>query len=253
MRWRWLACLAAITASAAVLTTKLQDNTIAAWNVYIERAERSIAAPDRPMMNLRGDGPSLADLNPNGDNADEDVPGGYIHHWMGAVRIRNIAPATVRDVLEDYAGYARVYAPRLKQASANRIADGPAGRIYDVTLVSEQVENFGIHFAFNIRSRVTFRTVGAETRIESRSHLIRESDSGKAPYLDLLPEGNDHGIVWRLNSYWSLRQAGDAVYAECQVISLSRKPLFGMKDQVKNRARNSLQATLVETRNRALR
>ena len=262
MRWQRIggpvAIWAAISASAAVLTTKLQDNTIAAWNAYIERAERTIAAPNRPLMNLRGDAPALADLNPNGDNAGEDVPGGYIHHWIGAVRIPNIAPAAVREVLEDYPDYARIYAPRLKQASANRMEanrmeDDPAGRIYDVTLVSEQVENFGIHFAFNIRSRVTFRTLGPEIRIDSRSYLIRESDSGKAPYLDLLPEGNDHGIVWRLNSYWRLRQEGGAVYAECQVISLSRKPLFGMKDQVKNRARNSLQATLVETRNRALR
>jgi hypothetical protein len=119
--------------------------------------------------------------------------------------------------------------------------------------VSEQVEGFGVHFAFNIRSHVTFRNAGNEARVESRSYLIRESDSGKAPFLDLLPEGNDHGIAWRLNSYWRLRQTGDAVYAEFQVISLSRKPLFGMRDQVKNRARNSLRDTLIETRDRALR
>jgi hypothetical protein len=252
MRWRWAACLVAVAASAAVLTSKLQDNTVASWNVYIERAERTMT-PGRPMMNLRADGPTLTDLNPNGDNAGEDVPGGYVHHWIGAVRIRNSSVAAVRGVLEDYAHYAMIYGPRLRQASAARLEDSPAGPIYDVTLVSEQVENFGIHFAFNIRSRVNYRTAGEETLIESRSYLIRESDSGKAPYLDLLPEGNDHGIVWRLNSYWRLRQAGDAVYAECQVISLSRKPLFGMKDQVKSRARNSLQATLVETRDRALR
>jgi len=234
------------------MTTRLQESTVAAWNTYIERAELAIAAPDRPPLALRGEAPALVDVNPNGENAGEDVPSGYIHNWIGAVRVRNATIASVRAVLEDYADYPRTYAPRLKQASASRVADTAAGRIYDVTLVSEQVENFGIHFAFNIRSRVKFRTVENEARVESRSYAIRESDSGKAPYLDLLPEGNDHGIVWRLNSYWRLRQTGDAVYAECQVISLSRKPLFGMRDQIKNRARNSLQATLVETRNRAL-
>jgi len=233
------------------MTSKLQDNTVVSWNTYIERVEHSTA--DRPLIDLRGDGPALIDVNPSGNNAGEDVPSGYIHHWTGAVRIPHATVASVRAVLEDYADYASIYAPRLKLASATKVADTAAARIYDVTLVSEQIENFGIHFAFNIRSRVNFRAAPNETLVESRSYLIRESDSGKAPFLDLLPEGNDHGIVWRLNSYWRLRQTGDAVYAEFQVISLSRKPLFGMRDQIKSRARNSLRATLVETRDRALR
>jgi putative flippase GtrA len=241
------------SASAAVLTTKLQDNTIAAWNTYMERAERAIVAPDHPLLDIPAKGPALIDLNPTGESAGEDVPNGYIHHWTGAVRIPRSTVESVRAVLEDYGNYPRIYAPRVKRASAVKIEDTPAARVYDVTLVSEQVEGFGVHFAFNIRSHVTFRNAGNEGRVESRSYLIRESDSGKAPFLDLLPEGNDHGIAWRLNSYWRLRQTGDAVYAECQVISLSRKPLFGMHDQVKSRARNSLRDTLLETRDRALR
>lgn len=243
--------LVAISASAAVLTTRIQDTTVSAWNTYIERAERSITTPDRPLINLRGDGPTLADLNPNGDSSGEDVPGGYIHHWNGAVLIRNTTVPSVRAVLENYGDYPHTYAPRVKLATAAKVEDTPAARIYDVTLVSEQSEGLGMHFAFNIRSHVNFRSAGSETRVESRSYSIRESDSGKSPFLDLLPEGNDHGIVWRLNSYWRLRQDGDAVYAECQVISLSRKPLFGMRDQIKTRARNSVQATLLETRKRA--
>lgn len=250
-RSRLAVCLVAVSASAAVLTTRLQDNTVTAWNTYIQRAENSMTE-GRPLLDLSGEAPTLIDLNPNGDNAGDDVPGGYIHNWIGAVRIRNATPASVRAVLEDYANYPHIYAPRVKLTSATKGEDTPSGRLYDVTLVSEQNEGLGIHFAFNIRSRVNFRTLGQETRIESRSYSIHEGDSGKAPYRDLLPEGNDHGIVWRLNSYWRLRQAGDAVYAELQVISLSRKPLFGMRDQVKTRARNSVQATLVETRRRAL-
>ena len=219
------------------------------WNDYVARVERTISAPNRPLLTIPPKGAAPVDLNPNGDNAGEDVPNGYIHHWIGAVRIPNASVDSVRAVLEDYGEYARIYAPRLKSASATKTD----ARVYDVTLVSEQVENFGVHFAFNIRSHVVFHNIANETRIDSRSYLIRESDSGKAPYTDLLPEGNDHGILWRLNSYWKIVPSGDGVYAECQVISLSRKPLFGMRDQVKNRARNSLQFTLTETRNRAVR
>jgi hypothetical protein len=66
-----------------------------------------------------------------------------------------------------------------------------------------------------------------------------------------MPEGSDHGILWRLNSYWRLRQVGASVYAECQAISLSRRPLFGTFTQVKNRARESLAFTLRRTKEAA--
>ena len=239
--------LVPIAALSAVFTTKLQTNTVAAWEKYVERFERSAAAA-RPTLDVTKETPALMDLNPNGDNAGEDVPSGYIHHWIGAIRIPNATVADVRGALEDYDHYSQIYSPDLKAAAASRVD----GKQYDVRLITERVEGLGIHFAFDMRSRVIFHTVDDLTLIDSRSYSIRESNSGRAPYTDLLPEGQDHGILWRLNSYWRLRQAGTSVYAECQAISLSRKPLFGMREQIKGRAKDSLEATLRQTRKRAL-
>ena len=233
--------LVPMVALCAVFTSRLQNNTIAVWNKYVDRAERNATA--LPLLDVSHEAPALVDLNPEGDNAGEDVPGGYIHHWIGAIRIPNATVTSVQAVLGDYQNYTRIYGSDLKSASAAEIAEDT----YDVRLVSERVEGLGVRFAFDIRSRVEFRTVNGEARIDSRSYSIRESNSGKPPYQDLLPEGNDHGIVWRLNSYWRLRQTGTSVYAECQVISLSRKPLLGMHDLMKSRARDSLEATLQQT------
>lgn len=246
---RWLKFIAvgvlflqAVAAPAAVFTTKLQNSTIAAWEKYIDRFEHS-GFEARPMLDLRGDGPTLIDLNPTGQDAQQEVPSGYIHHWVGAIRIPNGHAAAVQSLLEDYDRYPRIYSPDVRFASAQRLPDG-----YDVRLVTEQTEGL-VHFAFDIRSHVNIRESGSYTLVESRSYRIRESDSGHAPYTDLLPEGKDHGIVWRLNSYWRLREIGASVYAECQVISLSRKPLPGTRDHIKGRARDSLGATLRNTRN----
>jgi hypothetical protein len=167
---------------------------------------------------------------------------------MGAVRIAGLTIPPVQSVLQDYDHYPSIYAPDVKTASASKLEGG----LYDVRMVTERAERLGLHFAFDIRSRVNYRTDGGGSIIQSRSYLIRESKDGKPPYLDLFPEGNDHGILWRLNAYWRLRQAGSSVYAECEVISLSRKPLIGMGDLVKRRARDSLAATLQQTRIRAL-
>jgi hypothetical protein len=231
-------------ANPAVITTTLQPQTVAAWDRYIAAFDLGTF---RPILNPPGDKPLLMDLNANGE-----VPDGYIHHWIGAELIPNTTVAKVESVLADYDHYTQIYAPDLKLAAAKKI--GP--RSYDVRLITERAEGFGVkagllHFAFDMHSRVEFRVVNKDSLVESRSYLIRESDSGHAPYTDLMPEGNDHGILWRLNSYWRLRQSGTSVYAECQAISLSRRPLFGTLGQVKNRARDSLALTLRQTKARA--
>jgi putative flippase GtrA len=225
-------------AKAAVITTTLQPQTAAAWDRYITGFEMGTF---RPILTPKGDKPMLMDLNANGEVAD-----GYIHHWIGAELIPNATVASVERVLEDYDHYTQTYAPDLKLAEAKKT--GP--RTYDVRLITERLEGL-LHFAFDMHSRVEYRVANGDSLIESRSYLIRESDSGHAPYTDLMPVGNDHGILWRLNSYWRLRQSGASVYAECQAISLSRRPLFGTLGQVKNRAKDSLGFTLRRTKARA--
>jgi putative flippase GtrA len=223
----------------AVITTTLQPQTVSAWDKYIAAFEH---APPRGPIPIKGEKPTLIDLNVNGD-----VPDGFIHHWIGAELIANTTVATVERVLEDYDHYARIYSPDLKLAEAKKT--GP--RTFDVRLITERLEGL-LHFAFDMHSRVEYRHLGDDTLIESRSYLIRESDSGHAPYTDLMPEGSDHGILWRLNSYWRLRPQGASVYAECQAISLSRKPLFGTFGQVKSRAKDSLGFTLRKTKEAAI-
>src|ERR1035438_555162 len=225
-------------AQAAVITTTLQPQTAAAWDRYITAFDMGMF---RPILSPKGDKPVLMDLNVNGE-----VPEGYIHHWIGAELIPNSTVNTVENVLKDYDHYAQIYAPELKLAEANQTAP----HTYDVRLITERLEGL-LHFAFDMHSRVEYRRAGQDSLIESKSYLIRESDSGHAPYTDLMPEGNDHGILWRLNSYWRLRQTGTSVYAECQAISLSRRPLFGTLGQVKNRAKDSLGFTLRRTKARA--
>jgi hypothetical protein len=235
-------------APAAAFTTKLQGNTIRAWDRYIQQFDQ-VDPTSRPLLDA-GELPVLTDLNPEGGGAREDVPNGYIHHWIGAMRLPGVSAAQVQAVIEDYDHWKDIYTPDVRLASATPVAI-EGGHGYDLRLVTEQVDRL-LHFAFDAHFHVRFRRVGDFELVDSRSYLIRESDSGHAPYTDLRPEGDDHGILWRLNTYWRLRQLGSVAYAECQVISLSRKPLFGTRDHVKARARESLEATLRHTRERTI-
>jgi hypothetical protein len=243
MRWFEFAflILSCSAARAAVITTTLQPQTAAAWNEYIAKFDRE-PLQSRPLLSVKEGKVALSDLNVNGE-----VPDGFIHHWIGAEMIPNAKVSTVEAVLEHYDRYTQTYAPELKLAEAKKV--GPHS--YDVRLITERVEGL-LHFAFDMHSRVEYRRADGDSLIESRSYQIRESDSGHAPYTDLRPEGNDHGILWRLNSYWRLRQMGNSVYTECQAISLSRRPLFGTMGQVKNRAKDSLGFTLRQTKKAAI-
>jgi hypothetical protein len=239
-----------------LLTTTLQGRAAAGWDSYVERVERNLDGP-RPLLDLAGQGPVFRDLNPDGENAGEELPNAYIHHWIGAVRIPNTTVAAVRAVLEDYGHYVRIYTPDLKLAEARAASTDASGRdtsgrTYDLHLIAAQPGAIGLNFAFDLRSHVHFYVAQGDLLVDSRSYCIRESNSARQPYSDLFPEGRDHGILWRLNSYWRLRQTGTSVYAECQAVSLSRKPLLGLHDFIKNRARASLESTLLRTMNRAL-
>jgi hypothetical protein len=219
-----------------MFTTTLEDGTIAAWNHYVEQFERT-PLESRPLLDTGH--LVLRDLNPNGGN----VPDGYIHHWIGAIRIPNVRVEQVRAVIMDYGHWQQIYAPDVRLAAATRLDGGSA---YDLRMISEEREG-PLHFAFDMHFHVRFAQAGDFQLAESRSYLIRESDNGRAPCTDLLPEGRDHGILWRLNNYWRLKQDGTSTYAECQVISLSRRPIPGSTIHVKSRAKESLKSTITAT------
>jgi hypothetical protein len=249
-RWAFRYCLAAalliapMAGRSAVFTTKLHDDTVAAWDRYVQRFERG-TPETRPLLEARDNALTLVDLNPNGNDQGASVPSGYIHHWIGAIRIPGTTVASVESTLINYAHWTEIYAPDVKLASGI-LAEKDGVRTSDLRMVTEESEGL-LRFAFDMRFHVTFHSAGGFELVDSRSYQIRESNSAKPPYTDLLPPGSDHGILWRLNSYWRLKQMDSSVYAECQVISLSRKPLFGIHDLVKARARESLTSTLRHT------
>ena len=111
-------------------------------------------------------------------------------------------------------------------AEAKLLSSSESALKYKVHLLLLRIEK-GIPFAFHIDSIADYNfapKLAAASRLDvtSRSTLVRETDSGKPDYRDLLPEGEDHGIIWKINTYWRLRQEGPDVYAECEMISLSR-------------------------------
>jgi hypothetical protein len=81
----------------------------------------------------------------------------------------------------------------------------------------------------NTEHDVHYTRIG-DTRCYSRSRTTRvdevESPGGRDERER--PPGNDHGFLWRLNSYWRFEQRGGGTYVECEAISLSRSVPLGL-------------------------
>ncbi len=58
----------ALPAACAVFTATLQSGAVAAWEKYVERAERGIAAGSVPLLPVNGGAATLSDLNPTEGN-----------------------------------------------------------------------------------------------------------------------------------------------------------------------------------------
>ena len=109
----------------------------------------------------------------------------------------------------------------------------------------------------NTDHEITYFPLDA-TRQHSRSRSTRiaevEGAGGRGEH-ELSP-GEDHGLLWNLNSYWRFLERDGGVWIECEAISLTRGIPTGfgwlITPIVRDLPRESITHTLESTR-RALR
>jgi len=145
------------------------------------------------------------------------VPVGLIHHWLGAMFIPNATLASVYAVMRDYEHYSAFYQPKVigsKRLAHQEDEDDIFLRVYMKQFLTV-VLNSQYHVRYGQLDPQHACVVSRSTRIAEVKDL-KHPDDGEEPV------GNDSGFLWRLNWYWRLEQADGGVYAEWELISLSR-------------------------------
>jgi hypothetical protein len=148
-----------------------------------------------------------------------DVPDGSIQHWLGAIYLDTATVERARDVLLDYANYKNF----LKQQVIESRLEKRDGDHFDAFLRLQKKRFTRVVLNMELSTNYTAPD-GQRASIVSRSTRIGEvPHSGKNSSEDkeLLP-GEQNGYLWRMNLYWRLQQANVGVYAELEMISLSR-------------------------------
>ncbi len=155
-------------------------------------------------------------------NDKDETPGGIIHDWIGAVFIPGVRLENVVDTLLDYDSHDEIFSEVIDSRLENR-----SGNLLTVYMRFKKKEIITV--VTDTRHEATLYPIsGNKAQIFSRSTKINEVENFGKTNETVLPEGEDHGFLWRMHSYWSLEEGKNGVLVECRSITLSRDIPLGL-------------------------
>jgi hypothetical protein len=254
-------------ASTNTLEAQLLPKTVEGWNKYVRAVEarrdqeiagkqpfleidrKSSAEQARVMAALKR-GEVFVERAPAArDGSTEiEVDGGQVNHWRGTVFVPNVKLDEVLKVLQE------------PQTDKHKQEDVLASRVVSRDGDSQKVflrlrRTKFVTVVYDTEYDVDYKRLSPNLALSnSISTKIVEIEHAGTPRERALPEGNDHGYMWRLNSYWRYKQVDGGVLVEVESLTLSRDlpaivgPLI--RPIVNSTARESMSRTLASVRAR---
>ncbi|HWE84800.1 MAG TPA: hypothetical protein VG267_07635 [Terracidiphilus sp.] len=143
--------------------------------------------------------------------------GAMLHHWRGTAFAPGAHAADFERLMSDYAGYPKYFSPQV--LSAHVLSH--AGNHYQVTMRVQQkhVLTVVLDTAYDVGFG---RLDPAHGYSISRSTQISEIASPGTQNEHALTAAQDHGFLWRLNTYWSYEERDGGLYLQIESVSLTR-------------------------------
>jgi len=240
---------------------KLKKQTLAAWDEYIHwvsfRSE--MRAKQSPFLWISEVPPRQAEVHAGhiavwrqATDQSTKVPYGLIHDWMGAVFVPKATISEVLAVTRSYDHYAQIYAPAV--VAARELSSlGPDDR-FSMTLMHK-----ALFVTAAVKGEYEAQYVQVDTdhwySIARSTRLEAIQNFGQLD-MRVLPEDQGPGYIWRLCNFARFEQSRDGVYIEMEALGLSRDVPFLLRwlidPFIEQLARNSIYATLEETRKAVL-
>jgi ribosome-associated toxin RatA of RatAB toxin-antitoxin module len=172
-----------------------------------------------------------------------DFHGALLHHWRGtAFAPAGKAPDFER-LLRDFNSYPQHFSPEVLQA---RVLEHNGDRM----LASMRVrQRHTITVVMDATYDMTFDQLDSQHRFSiSRSTRITEIASPGTSAEHPLNSSEEHGFLWRLNTFWSFEEQDDGLYLQLEALSLTRSIPRGLgwaiRPYVESIPRESLEFTL---------
>lgn len=131
------------------------------------------------------------------------LPNALLHHWRGSTFVPGATGAAFERLLHDVSGYPRTFAPQVVHASGDSTHTTLRVRqkhVITVMMDTDYDVTYGRGYSF------------------ARSTRVTELDSGGKP----VAPHDEHGFLYRLNSYWSWQEKDGGLYLQLEAVSLTR-------------------------------
>ncbi|HWD97698.1 MAG TPA: hypothetical protein VG345_01615 [Bryobacteraceae bacterium] len=183
----------------------------------------------------------------------ENVASGHIHHVYGAIHVAGVTADQVRLAMQQYPKYSIYYKPDVVEARGEPLPGGsPSDQRFRVELKLLQ-STLWLDVAFDtVYNTHYLKLDGHSFETASRSVSIREYKDPHNPAAGTWDEGNDHGFIWRIDTWWHARDNGGGVDLEMTNITLTRPVPFGFGWWASRKAKASVENLMVRTRDALL-
>jgi hypothetical protein len=178
----------------------------------------------------------------------KDVGSGSIHHYSGVVHIKGATIEQVRKVMQDYPNYQKIFKGDLGSSSATTEPDSkPEDEHFHSKLLLVQSTLWVSVTYDTLYDTHYLRHAKDRWEVRSKSISIKELTEPKNFSSKPFPEGDDHGFLWKTNTYWFARQQGDGLDLEADSLSLSRPIPSGFGWWGNKRSRDAVDKMIRDT------
>jgi putative flippase GtrA len=184
----------------------------------------------------------------DGSSNEIAIDGGLVNHWRGTVFVPKVKLDALLKVLQEPQSDKHKQEDVLSSRVVSR--DGDSQKVY----LRLRRTKF-VTVVYDTEYDVDYKRLTPDRALSnSISTKVVEIENAGTPRERALPEGNDHGYMWKLNSYWRYKQVDDGVVVEIESLTLSRNlpAIIGplIRPIVTSTARESMTRTLASVRAR---
>jgi hypothetical protein len=176
------------------------------------------------------------------------LPGALLHDWRGMAFVAGARAADFERLLRNISAYPERYAPQVLQA---KLLMQQGDHLQAIMRVRQK---HVLTIVLDTTYDITFGRLDAQHGYSlSRSTRISEIDSPGSPEEHALSNEDEHGFLWRLNTYWTYEERDGGLYLQIESVSLTRSVPTGLnwvvQPFIEKIPRESLEFTLRSTCN----
>lgn len=252
---------ASVTIAASIIPVQhLEPATLALFLDYTSKFEQNVAAPfttngklwiDDDHSSKHKDFDAGKPVVEARENAD--IRHGSIHHYSGSIRIPGAQIDEVRRVMQDYSNYPTYFRPDVARGSGAVQPDSTPNDEHFKSRLFLTESTVWLDVAYDARYDTHYRRIDANRWVSHSTTIsIRELLDAKQLDGGLFPDGDDHGFLWRTNTYWFARERDGGLDLQLDSMTLSRTTPLGFGWWGNKRTHDAVDKMLRDTRSAIL-